>query len=129
MHLKKYIPYKINQTSNEIISDEVDFYAHCITKLGIKMNAWQNIGNSKEFVETQNILFRDTNDYGTKFGEKPIEKSDNWFVWRINDDRFTKIGKLESHFRDSFIGIVFNPRGIIELLKGNKYPINYPDYG
>jgi hypothetical protein len=91
------------------------------------MKLWELAGNSTQIGKIDNILFRDTNDYGSKIGEQPVLISEKWYVWHINDSGFTHIGKLEGSNRKSFVGIVINPIGIIELLKGNKYPVNYPE--
>jgi len=112
---------------SEIIKGEVDFYAHCVTKLGVKMGLWEKVGNEQEIGSLSNILFKDTNDYVRKAGEEPIKKSDKWYVWKINDKDFKRIGKLEGEYKKAYVGFVINPNGIIELLKGNKYPDNYPD--
>lgn len=112
---------------SEILSDDVDFYAHCAVNLGVKMNLWTKIGKSDELGALDDILFRCTSDYGHKVGDVPKNTSSKWYVWKINDTDFTRIGKLEGTYKESFIGLVFNPLGIIELLKGNKYPVNYPE--
>ena len=57
------------------------------------MNLWNKIGNNKNFGETNHILFRSTNDYGVKPGEKPITVSTEWWVWRINEKQ-KYVGKL-----------------------------------
>jgi hypothetical protein len=125
---KKVYPINANPDLSEIVNGEVEFYAHCITKLGLKMNLWEKVGNTSEIGNITQILFRDTNDYGSKVGEEPIKISQNWYVWRVNDKDFTRVGKLEGENRKTYIGIVMNPLGIIELLRGNKYPVNYPDF-
>jgi hypothetical protein len=125
---KKVYPINTNPDLIEIVNGEVEFYAHCVTKLGLKMNLWKNVGNTYKIGNTNNILFRDTNDYGSKEGEEPIKLSNKWFVWHINDKNFTQVGKLKNDYKKAYIGLVINPLGIIELLKGNKYPINYPDF-
>jgi hypothetical protein len=119
--------YPINTTPDlsEVVIGEVEFYAHCVTKWGIKLGYWEKVGNIVD-VGRCDVLFRDTNDYGSKLGIEPIKISSNWYVWKINE-KFEHIGKLEGIYKDSFIGIIINPQGIIELLKGNKYPVNYPD--
>ena len=124
---KKVYPSDANPELTEIVKDEVEFYAHCVTKLGLKMSYWEKVGNASETGYTRNILFRDTNDYGSKVGEEPIKISNKWYIWRINDKNFTNVGKLEGESQKAFIGIVMNPLGIIELIKGNKYPVNYPE--
>lgn len=113
---------------SSIIDDEIDFYTHCVTKLGLKMELWEKVGNDSDVGETEHILFRATEDYGVKQGEEPIKVSNNWYIWQINDKDFTDVGKLKGENRKAEIGIVINPLGVIELMKGNKYPVNYPDF-
>jgi len=122
--------YPVNETPHlsEIVNDDVEFYAHCVTKLGLKMNLWEKIGNTKEIGDINQILFRDTNDYGSKVGEEPIRISHHWYVWRINDDKFTRIGKLEGTNQNAEIGIVVNPYDIVERVKTGKYSFFYPDF-
>ncbi len=125
---KKVYSANADPDLSEIVNGEVEFYAHCVTKLGLKMNLWEKVGNTIEIGNSTEIRFRDTNDYGSKIGEDPIRISQNWYVWRVNDKDFTRVGKLEGENRKAYIGIIINPLGFIELLKGNKYPINYPDF-
>jgi hypothetical protein len=117
-----------NPDLSEIVNGDVEFYAHCVTKLGLKMNLWEKVGNIVDIGNTTHILFRDTNDYGSKVGEEPIRVSQNWHVWHINNEKFTRVGKLAGKNRKAYIGLVINPLGILELLKGNKYPPFYPDF-
>ena len=124
---KKIYPLDNNSNLMEIINGEVEFYAHCVTKSGVKMNLWEKAGNIVDVGGLNHILFRDTNDYGYKENEDPIKISNNWHVWRINES-FRDVGKLTGENRKAYIGLVINPLGIIELLKGNKYPISYPDF-
>lgn len=120
--------YSIDDKPNlmEIIRDEVSFYAHCMIRLGIKMNFWEKIGNIKDIGDFQNILFKLTNDALRKVGEPMITKSNNWYVWKINQP-FKTIGAMTEKYKAADIGFVINPRGIVEKLKGNKYPIEYPE--
>ena len=117
----------ISPEMESIVSDEVLFYAHCATKLGLNMNVWTKVGKSKDIGNPQKILFRGTDDYGTKLGESPISTSSNWYVWQIGDEEFSHVGKLEGKNKNSYVGLIINPLGILELSKGNKYPVNYPD--
>ena len=41
----------------EIVNGEVEFYAHCVTKFGLKMNLWEKVGNTSEIGDISNILF------------------------------------------------------------------------
>lgn len=124
----KAYPIDSNPDILDILRQEVQFYAHCTTKTGVKMGFWKKVGSSKEIGSVNHILFRDTNDMLTKLGDEPIKISHNWYVWRINDENFTRVGKLEGENRNSYIGFIINPLGIIEMLKGNKYPKVYPGF-
>ncbi len=125
---KKIYSIEENPNLDEIIKDEISFHIHCVVKLGVKLGCWEKVGNRTDVGTFKHILFRGTNDYGTIKGEEPIKISNNWYVWRINDLTFEEVGKLEGEYRKAEMGMVINPLGVIELLKGNKYPINYPDF-
>lgn len=124
---KRVYPLDAKPNLSEIVSSEIDFYVHCDTKHGIKLKLWEKVGNIKDIGDFTDVLFKDTASYGTKLGEDPVLLSYDWYVWRINGP-FTDVGKLEGKNRDAYIGLVINPYGIIELLKGNKYPANYPAF-
>ncbi len=125
---KKIYPIGANPSSNEIINDEIFFYAHCVTKFGIKLNLWEKIGQNLNVGNINNIIFKGTSDYGRKAGEEPIRISNNWYVWRINDDKFTKVGKLEGENRNAEIGLVVNPYDIVDRIRTGKYNFFYPDF-
>jgi hypothetical protein len=117
-----------NPELSEIIENEIDFYAHCFVRLGVKMDLWQKVGNIKD-VGVVDVFFRGTNDYGHKLGEEPIKVSSNWYVWKINDEKFTAIGKLEGKFQKAEIGMVFSPASIVFRIKNGEYNLNfYPKF-
>jgi hypothetical protein len=125
---KEVYPMNTNPDLSQVVNGEVDFYVHCVTKLGLKMHLWELVGNTTEIGSTAHILFKDTNDYGSKEGEEPVKVSRRWHIWHINDHNFTRVGSLKGENRKANMGLVINPLGIIELLKGNKYPVFYPDF-
>ena len=125
---KKEYSSEVYPELSEVINDNVDFYAHCIIKLGLKMALWDKIGNFSDIGNLDDVLFRRTSDYGTKVGVEPVRVSFNWDIWKINDPGFTKIGKLEGKNRDAEIGIVVNPYDIKERIVTGKYNFSYPDY-
>lgn len=110
---------------NEIVKGRVEFYAHCITKWGIKLGYWEKIGKSDDIPDLGHILFRDTTDYGRKAGEEPIRVSDNWYVWNIGDDHFTDVGKLVGENRNAEIGLVINPESIVHRMRTGEYDFPY----
>ena len=112
-----------NPLLEEIVKDEVAFYAHVIIKFGIKLNVWEKVGNVEREESNDLPFFRDCKDYGNpQFHNK---KSKNWHVWQVGKE-FDFIGELTDKERIYDNGMVINPLGILELLKGNKYPVNYP---
>ena len=113
---KKKHPLDATPDLSEVIKDDVAFYAHCVTNLGVKMGLWEKVG--KEPVPNElNVLFRDTNDYGHKLGEETIKTSQNWYVWKINEE-FRHVGKLEGENQQAEIGIVVNPYNQWTLTSG-----------
>jgi len=125
---KRYKPMEKPGLS-DIIHDEVDFYAHCSAKLGVKLNHWQKIGNISDVSRIDEILFRGTTDYGRKLGEEPVKVSNNWYVWRVNDANFTNVGKLTGEYQKAEIGLVINPASIVYRMRTGEYDFKfYPGY-
>jgi hypothetical protein len=121
---KTEYPINLEADSGDITSDEVEFYAHCVTRLGIKLEYWEKYANSPDIGRTEHILFRNTNDVGLKPGEYMI--SNNWHIWKINDQNFTSVGKLSSEYQKAEIGLVINPASIVYRIKNGEY--NFPFY-
>jgi len=124
---KGVYPINAEPILSEIINDDVEFYAHCIIKLGIKMNLWKNIGNVNQVGDLENILFRGASDSGSKPGEQ-VKISTNWYVWKINDKNFTRVGKLNGEIRNADLGLVVNPYDVIERMGTGKYSFFYPSF-
>jgi len=125
---KTIYPIDAKPDLSEVVKDEIDFVSHCVINLGIKMNYWTKEGKAEDIGDFTNIIFRNTTNFGRHINEEPIKISDTWYVWRIGDERTVRVGRLENENRNSYIGLVFPPMGIIELLKGNKFPMLYPDF-
>jgi hypothetical protein len=113
---------------DKIINDDIDFYAHCVVNLGVKLGLWEKIGKNENIVNLKTILFRGTKDYGHKVGEEPIRVSNNWHIWKINDSGFTKVGKLLDDYKKADIGIIVTPFDILDRVKSGKYNFFYPEY-
>lgn len=123
---EKEFSVEAEPTVNEIVSGKVDFYAHCVTKLGVKLGYWEKTGKSEEIGDVSNILFRDTEDYAKK---EYVRISQNWYVWRIGDPDFTMVGKLEGENRNAEIGLVINPASIVHRLQTGEYDMPfYPGF-
>lgn len=121
--------YPIDSTPDllDIVQGEVEFYAHCVTKLGLKMGCWEKVGNIGIVGDIDGILFRDTNDAGWKPGEEVLV-SHKWYVWRVNDPEFTRVGRLEGDNRRAEIGVVVTPNDIVDRMQTGRYLFVYPGY-
>ncbi|MGE3467285.1 MAG: hypothetical protein AB7J13_10160 [Pyrinomonadaceae bacterium] len=124
---KTTYPFDQEVDLSKIVSDEVDFYAHCITKWGVKLGYWDKVGRSDNVGSLDHILFRGTQDYGHKDGEEPIRVSNSWYVWRINEP-FRDIGKLTGINRNAEIGVVMDPISIVNRIQKGEYGGFYPDF-
>lgn len=117
----KIYPIQANPSLEEIVNDNVDFYAHCVTKNGIKRGLWEKIGNTDDIGRTDHILFRDSGDYGSP----EVRISNDWWVWNVNEP-FIEVGKLPNQYKTAEIGIVFQPERILNRMKTGSYQIKYP---
>jgi hypothetical protein len=122
---KKEYEINDNPSIESIVSDEIIFYAHSFLRTGHKLGFWTKVG-TYPYNDKPYIIFRGTNDIVRKPSEELVKISDKWYIWEINGER-KKIGKLTEEYKKAFYGIVYNPMDIIELLKGNNNPANYPD--
>jgi len=123
---KKIYPIDANPDLSDIINGEVEFYAHCITKWGVKLGYWEKAGSIKELGLLKHILFRDTTDYGLYPEQKII--SDNWYVWNINE-KFRDVGKLVDENCKAEIGLIINPESIVYRMRTGEYDFKfYPDF-
>jgi len=109
---------------SEVVKGEVEFYAHCVTKWGVKLGYWEKVGNIVEVGNIDHILFRDSNDYGNP----KIKISNDWWIWKINGEQ-RYVGKLDSKNQKAEIGLVINPESIVHRIRTGEYDFKtYPDY-
>ncbi len=120
---KKTYPLNTSPDLFEIITHEVDFYAHCVTKWGIKMGYWNKVGNISDIGKIDHILFRDSSD----FGNPQVKVSQNWWIWKINEEQIS-VGKLTGENENAEIGIIMDPESIVHRRKTGNYDGVYPDY-
>jgi hypothetical protein len=123
---KKIYSSEDNPDLNKVVKDEIDFYVHLFINNGVKMNLWEKVGNIKELGGAK-PLFRISGESGIKSGEKLIEISEKWKVWRINEP-MKFVGKLEGENRTADIGDVMPPQVVSEKIWTGKYNMMYPGY-
>ncbi|AZA75183.1 hypothetical protein [Chryseobacterium indoltheticum] len=125
---KKEYSKEVQPDYSELLSGEIDFHAHTMINVGVKQNLFIQEGKHSVYPESGNILFRDTNDAGHAPGKHQVYISEDWFVWKISDDNFKKVGKLKGENRNAEIGIVMPPFAIAERIKTGKFNFVYPDF-
>ncbi len=115
---KKKYPADYIPDPEEIVNDEVDFYAETWTiPNGVIDGIWYKIGISKNVGDTKNIMFRDY----TRLEFPEIGKSTSWVVWKINKKR-VRIGELTEKYRKrADWGLIFSIDMIMDRIKTGSY--------
>lgn len=107
-----------------IVEGEVDFYAHCMIKVGLKQGRWAKVGTAENVGDASKLVFRDTGD----FGKPGVTRSDDWWIWRLNEPQ-VRVGKLDGANTKAEIGLVFNADNIVHRMKTGVYSQQgYPSY-
>ena len=96
---KTVYPDNLPPDLSEIVEGEVEFYAHCVAKAGVKLGLWEKVGSNKNVGDINHILFRNIEDYGKRIDGELVKISSDWYVWHINDRNFTDVGKLKGENR------------------------------
>ncbi len=113
---KKEYPKGYEPNPEEVVSDDVDFYAHTILRMGVEDGDWQKVGKCENVGDTDNILFREVRKDAVNHNERI------WKAWYINKEWFT-IGKLTDDFRDkSDIGSVWVSSAIVYRIRNGVFP-------
>jgi hypothetical protein len=113
---KKEYPKGYILNLEDVVSDDVDFYALTILRMGVEDGDWEKIGNCKNIGDPSNVLFREVRKDALDHSERI------WEAWYINKEWFT-IGKLTSDYRSkSDIGSVWVSSAIVYRIKNGVYP-------
>ena len=112
--------YELNAKfkSEDIVNDEVEFYAHTFIRDGIKEDLWYKCGNSKNIGDVTNINFR----LCAEGNLSHLTVSHNWYVWKINDN-FKDIGDMSSKYINYDLGAVYAAIHVYNKIKTGKFGI------
>ena len=77
---KKHYPMNYIPNVDEIIQDEVYFYAHTVLRSGLHAGAWYKVGTSKNVGDINNIMF----SLFTEGNFSHLKKSNKWYILRIH---------------------------------------------
>ena len=119
---KKHYPMDYVPDMDEIVKDQVDFYAHTVLRFGIVESAWYKVGKHSDLGDVENIGFR-------WFSEGHIDKmtkSYRWYVWKINQE-YQDVGEMTKKYRHFDIGVVIPYFYIVGKIKTGKYKFKILD--
>ena len=117
---KTKYPMDYKPNIEEIVKDEVEFYAHTILKFGIVFNAWYKVETSKNIGdEYKEALFGDISPI---IYQKPdINPAEIWVISKINNPHIF-VGRLNNEYKKKItMGGVIPYVDIINRLKLGYY--------
>jgi hypothetical protein len=98
---KTRYPMDYKPVIEDIVKDEILFYAHTILRVGIEYGAWYKVGKSKELGLSglNNVMFGDVFNYKATPNLQLIEVDylENWTIWKVNEER-VNIGVLPTEY-------------------------------
>lgn len=110
---KELYPIDAEPDLKEVVKGDVDFYAHCITSMGVKKGLWKKVGNVMDVGDARHILFRNKRDYSDS------GKQDDWVIWNVNEEMI-HIGNIDGVSKQAYLGLVFQPERIIYKMRTGK---------
>ena len=132
---KRRYPIEYNPIIEEIVTDEILFYAHTILRAGIDYNAWYKVGKSKNLgLEGLNeVLWGHPSMYKSYFENnspqiKTVNPLENWTIWYSNC-KTVNIGILPVKYYEIIEGgAVFPYSSIVNRFKYGYYLSYDPMY-
>lgn len=129
---KRHYPMEYKPKIDDLIKDEVAFYAHTVLRPGIALNTWYKVGKSTDLGEDSlaNVMFGHAQDI-VVHSPNDIEFVDpltNWYIWHINDPHI-HVGKLPEKYQDIIeIGDVMPYHQIINRMRYGYYTSSSAEY-
>ena len=129
---KKRYPMDYVPVMNDIVQDDVAFYAHTILRNGIVYDAWYKVGKAEVLNEGEinDVVWGHTQDFVfISVTEMPeINPLDNWFIWTINTPHIG-VGKLpEKYHKTLELADVFPYTYIVNRIKYGYYKNTSDEY-
>lgn len=128
---KTHYPMDHKPVCEEVVKDEVEFYAHTVLRAGIVYKAWYKVGRSKDIGngEYMDVLFGTSQEF---IAHSPteiewVDPAENWCVWHINEPT-KRIGKLTKEYQHVEIGSVVSYIDIVNRMRYGQYTFKYKGY-
>ena len=103
---KKRYSLDDNPPMDEIIKDDVLFYAHTVIKIGYLENTWYKVGTNRDVGGISSIYFKD--------------RIYPRYIWKINSP-FIRIEALTEEINNYSIGSVFPHFCIVNKIKTGRF--------
>ena len=125
---KTRYPMDYEPVIEDIVADEILFYAHAVLRVGIEDNVWYKVGKSKNLgldglsKILWGTLFPWTEIFENGFMRiKEVDPLENWTIWYVNNECID-VGRLPEKYYDIIeYGSVLPYSSIIERLKYGYY--------
>ena len=119
---KQRYPLDANPKMNDIVKDDVGFYAHTILRVGIEYNAWYKVGRSNDLGLDQlsKVWFGSVPDSifnWEKMQSIPCNPEETLYVWHVNERRIRVDKSLQNHYDNLEPGSVVPFMVIISRIK------------
>ena len=117
---------------NEVVKDEVAFYAHTVLRTGIELGAWHKVGKSTDLGEEglAKVMFgcaQDTKVYSPNHIER-VNPLTNWYIWHVNKPH-VNVGELADKYQDIIeVGSVMPYQQIVNRMKYGYYTFSFAEY-
>ncbi len=121
---KTHYPMAHKPIYDEVVKDEIEFYAHTVLRTGIVNNAWYKVGKSNNIGEdeymgvlfgiSQNCIVHSLTDI------EWVDPAENWFIGHINEPR-VRVGRLTEKYQHVEIDSVMPYIEIINRMRYGYY--------
>ena len=119
---KTKYPIDSEQDLEDVVMGKVDFHAHVIIPRGVKEGFWKKAGPAKRINDQVPVVFRRSDDYGSKFSGI----SRRWRVWRFGEQSEYVGDLLTGEQKKAEVAPVVPPIDIVERATTGKYKFMYP---
>lgn len=128
---KSRYPMDYKPVIEDIVNDDVLFYAHTILKFGIEYGIWYKVGKSKELglEDLCNVIWGTVDIHKSirvlaeegYFKIIKVNPLENWTIWKVNED-MVNIGTLPKQYYNIIEeGIVFCYSNIVDRFMHGYY--------
>lgn len=130
---KTHYPIDQDVAIDDIVKDDLAFYAHTILRHGIAENAWYKIGKSSNIGidELSDIIFGNAQEVKVISPTEiiDVDPMKNWFIWHING-KCRDIGSLPKRLHDKVEpGSVMCCHQIVTRMYRGYYTHSLNEYG